>query len=144
MRILDENNIKLTEEQINLELGYLRPESIISIHHEAIEETKEVGHYEVIAEYPNGGKDVKWVIDVPGVEAKEAWDEYEDIQRYVLYTEEQLAAKEAERKAKEEDALLKVQLRQFAENAVTWDELAARMSKWFGRDFSQQGALDAV
>ena len=40
MRILDENNIELIEGQINLELGYLRPESIISIHHEAIEETK--------------------------------------------------------------------------------------------------------
>ena len=136
MRILDENNIELTEDQINLELGYLRPESIISIHHEAVEEVKEVGHYKVIAEYPNGGKDVAWIIDVPGIEAKEAWDEYEDIQRYVLYTEEELAAKEAEKKAKEEDALLKVQLRQVAENAVTWDELAARMSKWFGRDFS--------
>lgn len=124
MRILDENNIELTEEQINLELGYLRPESIISIHHEAIEETKEVGHYEVIAEYPNGGKDVKWVIDVPGVEAKEAWDEYEDIQRYVLYTEEELAARDAEKKAKEEEAMLNAQLQRLAENAVTWDELA--------------------
>ena len=136
MRILNQNNIELTEEEVNLELGYLKPESIISIHHEATKETKEIGHYEVIAEYPSGGKDVKWVIDVPGVEAKEAWDEYEDIQRYVLYTEEQLAAKEAERKAKEEEALLKVRLRQLAENAVTWDELAARMSKWLGRDFS--------
>ena len=135
MRILDENNIELTKEEVNLELGYLRPESIMSIHHEAAEEVKEVGHYEVIAEYPNGGKDVAWIIDVPGIEAKEAWDEYEDIQRYVLYTEEELAARDAEKKAKEEDALLKVQLRQLAENAVTWDELAARMSKWFGRDF---------
>ena len=124
MRILDENNIELTEEQINLELGYLRPESIISIHHEAIEEIKEVGHYEVIAEYPNGGKDVAWIIDVPGTEAKEAWDEYEDIQRYVLYTEEELAARDAEKKAKEEEAMLNAQLRRLAENAVTWDELA--------------------
>lgn len=124
MRILDENNIELTEEQINLELGYLRPESIISIHHEAIEEIKEVGHYEVIAEYPNGGKDVAWIIDVPGVAAKEAWDEYEDIQRYVLYTEEELAARDAEKKAKEEEAMLNAQLRRLAENAVTWDELA--------------------
>ena len=136
MRILNQNDIELTEEQINLELGYLKPESIISIHHEAIEEVKEVGHYEVIAEYPNGGKDVAWVIDVPGVEAKEAWDEYEDIQRYVLYTEEELAARDAEKKAKEEEAMLNAQLRQLAVNAVTWDELAARMSKWFGRDFS--------
>ena len=41
MRILDENNIELTEEEVNLELGYLKPESIISIHYEAIEEVKE-------------------------------------------------------------------------------------------------------
>ena len=129
MRILDENNIELTEEQINLELGYLRPESIISIHHKAVEEVKEVGHYEVIAEYPNGGKDVIWVIDVPGIEAKEAWDEYEDIQRYVLYTEEELVAKEAEKKAKEEEAMLNAQLRQIAANAVTWDELAEALKK---------------
>lgn len=136
MRILNQNDIELAEEEVNLELGYLRPESIISIHHEAIEETKEIGHYEVIAEYPNGGKDVAWIIDVPGTEAKEAWDEYEDIQRYVLYTEEELAARDAEKKAKEEEAKLNAQLRQLAANAVTWDELAARMSKWFGRDFS--------
>ena len=129
MRILDENNIELTEEQINLELGYLRPESIISIHHKAVEEVKEVGHYEVIAEYPNGGKDVKWVIDIPGIEAKEAWDEYEDIQRYVLYTEEELAARDAEKKAKEEEAMLNAQLRRLAENAVTWDELAEAFKK---------------
>ena len=129
MRILDENNIELAEEEVNLELGYLKPESIISIHHEAIEETKEVGHYEVIAEYPNGGKDVAWIIDVPGVEAKEAWDEYEDIQRYILYTEEELAARDAEKKAKEEEAMLNAQLRRLAENAVTWDELAEALKK---------------
>ena len=129
MRILDENNIELTEEQINLELGYLRPESIISIHHKAVEEVKEVGHYEVIAEYPNGGKDVAWIIDVPGTEAKEAWDEYEDIQRYVLYTEEELAARDAEKKAKEEEAMLNAQLRRLAENAVTWDELVEALKK---------------
>ena len=129
MRILDENNIELTEEEVNLELGYLRPESIISIHHEAVEEVKEVGHYEVIAEYPNGGKDVAWIIDIPGTEAKEAWDEYEDIQRYVLYTEEELAARDAEKKAKEEEAMLNAQLRRLAVNAVTWDELTEALKK---------------
>lgn len=129
MRILDENNIELAEEEVNLELGYLRPESIISIHHEATEEVKEVGHYEVIAEYPSGGKDVAWIIDTPGIEAKEAWDEYEDIQRYVLYTEEELAARDAEKKAKEEEAMLNAQLRRLAENAITWDELAEALKK---------------
>ena len=123
MRILDENNIELTEDQINLELGYLQLETIISEHHEATEEVEEVGHYEIIAEYPNGGKDVKWVIDVPYEDAKEAWDEYEDIQRYILYTEEQLAAKEAERKAKEEEEAFQLRLRQLVSTAVTWDEL---------------------
>lgn len=124
MRILDENNIELTEDQINLELGYLQLETIISEHHEATEEVEEVGHYEIIAEYPNGGKDVKWVIDIPHEDAKEAWDEYEDIQRYILYTEEQLAAKEAERKAKEEEEAFQLRLRQLVSTAVTWDELA--------------------
>ena len=129
MRILNQNDIELTEEEVNLEIGYLKPESIVSIHHDATEAVEEIGHYEVIAEYPNGGKDVKWVIDVPGVEAKDAWDEYEDIQRYVLYTEEELAAKEAEKKAKEEEAKLNAQLRQLAANAVTWDELAEALKK---------------
>ena len=129
MKILGQNNIELTEEEVNLELGYLKPESIVSVHHEAIEETKEVGHYEVIAEYPNGGKDVAWIIDVPGIEAREAWDEYEDIQRYVLYTEEELTARDAEKKAKEEEAMLNAQLRRLAANAVTWDELAEAFKK---------------
>lgn len=124
MRILDENNIELTEGQIDFELGYLQLETIISKHHEATEKVEEVGHYEIIAEYPNGGKDVAWIIDVPYEDDKEAWDEYEDIQRYILYTEEQLAAKEAERKAKEEEEAFQLRLRQLASTAVTWDELA--------------------
>ena len=129
MRILNQNDIELTEEEVNLEIGYLKPESIVSVHHEATKEVKEVGHYEVIAEYPNGGKDVAWIIDVPGIEAKDAWDEYEDIQRYVLYTEEELAARDTEKKAKEEEAMLNAQLRRLAENAVTWDELVEALKK---------------
>ena len=38
-------------------------------------------------------------MDVPGVEAKEAWDEYEDIQRYTKFTDEELRTN-AEREAK--------------------------------------------
>ena len=129
MRILDENNVERNESELDLNLGFLQPESIVSIHHDATEAVEEIGHYEVIAEYPNGGKDVIWVIDVPGIEAKEAWDEYEDIQRYVLYTEEELAARDAEKKAKEEEAMLNAQLRQLAENVVTWDELAEVLKK---------------
>lgn len=96
MRILDQLNNVL--ESIDEAKGYLINDRLFVKHHEAVEAVEAQGHWETIAEYPNGGKDVEWVVDVPGVEAKAAWDEYEDILRYVLYTEEELAEMEAERK----------------------------------------------
>lgn len=89
MKIFDENNVELFEP--DLSLGYLIEDRILIAHHEAVEAVVEEGHWETVAEYPNGGKDVDWIVDVPAVEAKEAWDEYEDILRYVLYTEVELA-----------------------------------------------------
>jgi len=83
-------------ENPDLSLGYLKPGTRTE-HHEAVEGVEEVWHYETIAEYPNGGKDVEKVIDVPGVEAKAAWDEEIAIQIYVLYTQEELDAIEAEK-----------------------------------------------
>lgn len=104
MRILDfyDNEIEYPD----LELGYLQEAQVLKVHHEAVEAVEEQGHWETIAKYPNGGKDVKWIIDVPAIEAAEAWDEYEDILRYVLFTEEELkerekAAEEAYRKSPE-------------------------------------------
>lgn len=94
MRILDENDIEIISP--DYEKGYLKPDSLFIIHHEAKEAVEEQGHWEVIAEYPNGGKDVDWVIDIPGEPAKEAWDEYEDIQRFVKYTESELAIRKIE------------------------------------------------
>lgn len=67
-------------------------------HHEAVEAVEEQGHWETIAEYPEtDGKDVQWVVDVPGVEAREAWDEEETYWLYIPYTEEELAQMEADR-----------------------------------------------
>lgn len=67
-------------------------------HHEAVEAVEEQGHWEAVAEYPEtGGKDVQWVVDVPGVEAREAWDEEETYWLYIPYTEEELAQMEADR-----------------------------------------------
>ena len=91
MRILDENNIEI--ENPDLSKGYLKADSLFVRHHEAKEAVAEVGHYEVIREYPNGGKDVDWVIDTPAEEAKEAFDEYEEIQRFVPFTESELATR---------------------------------------------------
>jgi len=89
MRIFDVNDIEI--ESPDMEKGYLVEDSLFIAHHEAIEAVDEQGHWETVAEYPNGGKDVEWIIDVAGVEAKEAWDEYEDILRYIEYTPEELA-----------------------------------------------------
>ena len=67
-------------------------------HHEAVKAVEEQGHWETVAEYPEtGGKDVQWVVDVPGVEAREAWDEEETYWLYIPYTEEELAQMEADR-----------------------------------------------
>ena len=55
----------------------------------AIVGQEEVGHYETIAEYPNGGKDVKWVVDQPYVEAQPEREEVEQIQVYIPFTAEE-------------------------------------------------------
>ena len=95
MRILDENNVEITAP--DLTLGHLVEEEVFVAHHPAVEAVRERWHYETVYEYLNGGKDVVKVVDVPGVEAKDAWDEYETIKRYVPYTEEELAALEEAR-----------------------------------------------
>lgn len=105
-RILDAHGNELQYDDIDLNAGKLVDETI-TVHHDAVEGVEEVSHVEVLKEYyetgPDGtpvldedghkvvfGKDVKTIIDVPGVEAKEAWDEQEEIQRYIPYTAEEL------------------------------------------------------
>lgn len=104
MRILDENGAVL--DSPNLETGYLLPEKRLIAHHPAQPGTEEVGHYEVTAEYPNGGKDVQWIVDIPGVPAKDAWDEYEDILRFIPYSPEELAERAQPSPQADTDALL--------------------------------------
>lgn len=88
MRILDNLNNEIFE--YNKNSHYLVEDVILIAHHDEIPEVKEEGHYEVIAEYNNGGKDVKWVIEVPRQEYKPAWDEYENILRLTAFTENEL------------------------------------------------------
>ena len=83
-------------EHPDLTLGYLRP-GMRTEPHDAVEGVTEVWHYETVAEYPNGGKDIRKVVDVPGVEAQPAWDEEIPIQIYVPYTQDELDRIEAER-----------------------------------------------
>ena len=129
MRILNEKDVEIQEEDCDLTLGYLTPDKVFVQHHDAVSETPEEGHYypkkfyfmdgtnyEVHGEGENDphvkpnddgltfeylpdeeeetkeikGTDVAWIVDKERQEAKDAYDEYEDIQRYKLYTEEQL------------------------------------------------------
>ena len=98
MKIIDETGTII--ENPDLTLGHLVGDTE-PLEHPAAEGVEEVSHYETVAEYPNGGKDVRKVIDTPGVAAKAAWIERVPIQRYVLYTAEELAAQEEERKRQE-------------------------------------------
>ena len=92
-------------ENPDLSLGYLTPGKRTE-HHAAVQGVTEQWHYETVAEYPNGGKDIRRVVDVPGVEAREAWDEEIAIQVYTPYTQEELDRMEAERNKPTTEQLL--------------------------------------
>lgn len=99
MKIIDSNGVEIANP--DLTKGYLKQETQ-TIHHDAVAGVEEVSHYEYKT-YPNGGRDRWKVVDVPGVAAKEAYDEEVEVQRYVLYTTDELAA-QAEAKKKAEEA----------------------------------------
>lgn len=80
-------------ENPDLEHGYLMVEERFVTHHPHQPKIVEVGHYETVRTYANGGKDVKWIVDIAGQEEKEAYDEYEQVEVYVPYTDKELAQK---------------------------------------------------
>lgn len=131
MRIFDENGIEI--ESPDLEKGYLKNDSLFIMHHEEIKAVEEVGHYEVVAEYPSGGKDVEWIVDIPGVEAKAAWDEHEDILRYIRYTETELKIREYERNRQpmSELEVLKFLLVEQINTLTVDDAIALRMLRFY-------------
>lgn len=96
MKIIDETGVELTEAP-DLSLGRLIDDVEI-VHHEAIAGVKQVSHFVPIEHLANGSTIVEEVIDVPGADPQPAWEETVPIQRYIRYTEDELA----ERRAKEE------------------------------------------
>lgn len=87
MRYIDENGNEVLNPDYSKGEGH--PDKIFIKHHDAIPAVEEQYHYVVVHQYPNGGKDVEKVIDVPGSPAVDAWDEYEDIIRWRWYTPEE-------------------------------------------------------
>lgn len=112
MRVFNEDKTQeLTE--YDLTLGKLAKDKLFVKHHDAVPEVvaqtveEKISSYLaagkiveehngvkylVVAQYPNGGKDIAEIFPTQAVPAKEAYDEYEDIYVYIPYTEEELAA----------------------------------------------------
>lgn len=116
MKIIDSNGVEIATP--DLTKGYLKPETQ-TVHHDAVAGVEEVSHYETET-LPDGtpaiyydsdgrekGRDVRKVVDVPGVDPQPAWDEEVPVQRYILYTAEELAAQEkAHREAQQRQEAL--------------------------------------
>lgn len=112
MKIYDRDKTKeLKETEIDRELGHLVEDRLFVAHHDAtpfikgksarekaVELTasgsivKEISGklYVVDREYVDGGQEVTEIVDEPDIEAREAYDEYEDIRVYIPYTSEEL------------------------------------------------------
>ncbi len=95
MKILDETGAVITSP--DLTAGYLAADTE-AVEHPAQAAVEELSHYETVAEYPNGGKDVRKIIDRAAVPAAPARTEQRPIQRYIRYTAGELAAQDAVRK----------------------------------------------
>lgn len=94
MEIYDEKMERIVDP--DLTLGWLE-DTVRRVEHEKVPAVQEIWHYETAAEYENGGRDVVKVVDVPGVPAREAWEERVPIQIYHPYTQVQLDEIKAEK-----------------------------------------------
>ena len=83
-----DKTIELNETEIDLEKGYLKADRLL-VHHEAVE-GKEAVYKKIRTKLANESTETRNILITPAVEAKEAYDDYEDIQVYVPYTEEEL------------------------------------------------------
>ena len=115
-RVFNEDKTQALTEY-DLTLGKLVKDKLFVAHHEAVLEVvaktveEKVAAYQaegqsveqhngkyflVVAQYPNGGKDIAEIFPTQAVPAKEAYDEYEDIYVYKPYTAEELVEQQRE------------------------------------------------
>lgn len=128
----------------DLNLGYLKTAKK-KITHYCVVDSEEEGHYDVVAEYPNGGKDLEWVVDKERIFHTETRDENGEIvefydgkmenpdptfpipdewsyQVYILYTEEELE----EKKRQEEES--KHQMAVAGQTSIAMQMMVLRMN----------------
>ena len=107
MRIFNQDKTReLIEGEFDLKKGYLKSETLVTVHHKAIEgqtaeqvvsELRAQGRtchlrsdgkwYKQLRVYENGGVEEEEILPI---QAKDAYDEYEDIQVYIPYTAKEL------------------------------------------------------
>jgi hypothetical protein len=124
MRIFNENKtVELTE--YDESRGYLKEDVLeTEIPKQAAIEKK--WHYEVVKEYPNGGKILEEVVDVEGKPYIPAHTEREEILVYIPYTEAELKR----RKAEDEICELKMKLLQTDYQAIKYAEGMFTLSEY--------------
>ncbi len=166
-RILNQAGDELEPDKVDLTKGKLVDETI-TVEHPAVEAVEEQSHVETLKIYYETGddgqplvgsdgqkvefgRDVRTVIDVPGVEAKDAWTEHEQIRRYIPYTSEELDkiakdkadAQAAAAVAAAEKSAIRIILKNVAPSLSAKDllEVAAILPDW---DASKQYSEDDV
>lgn len=115
----------------DLEKGYLKRDKIIKVYPEIVGR-KEKGHYETIAIYPNGGKDVKWVIDEEEIKHQPQRIQEEDIFVYMPFTVEELLSNEKQklRKLREEKCFPIINRGQFWFDRLTVEQ-KSELNVWY-------------
>ena len=126
MKVYNQEKTQILE-NYDLEKGYLVNDILETILPE-VKAVKEKGHYETIAEYENGGKDVKWVVDKAGVEYQPQRTETEEILVYIPYTQEELAEQQKQARIEEIQVELTNLSQDFiqAEIGAVFDDLEQR------------------
>ena len=123
MKIYDETKTyQISLETIDFEKGYLKLDKLFVKYHETVE-AKEAVYDTVTKKLDNGSKETYHPLISPAVEAKEAYDEYEDIQVFVLYTETELAQREI-LKLKQQLSSTDYQAIKYAEGEMSEEEYA--------------------
>lgn len=126
MKIYNETKTELLLNP-DLKKGYLVNDKIVTKTIPAQEEVKEQYHYEYKS-YPNGGKDQIKVIDVAYKPSKAETYEYEDIQVYKKYTEEEF--KNNLRAKREVECFKFINRGQLWYDTLT-EEQKAELKKWY-------------
>lgn len=140
MKIYDEH-LENELKNVDLEKGHLESARRLVAHHEALERQY---HYEVMDgtvtdDCPEGLRR-----EVEDVAAHEPWDEYEDVQRYVPYTEAELAKIAAEKQAEaERQAAIEAEAKKAQEKAQAKAEAEAKEKAEQAEKIARIDAIDA-